>query len=205
MKYYIGDMHLFHKNVTDEGTNFDNRPFKNLEEMHEYVIEYWNNTITNGDEVYIIGDFCWKENEDAISFVSKLKGRKILIIGNHENLSDYRYSKLFDEIVYQKTVKDQIDGRQVSILLSHFPYAFWAKNNCKTSDRNDRKHDIHFYGHVHKSKEEFLYRKFLKELELEGIYCKAYKTVSMMSNMYYIPRTAKEIVESGNNYYEQYK
>ena len=25
MNYYISDLHLFHKNVTDEGSNFDNR------------------------------------------------------------------------------------------------------------------------------------------------------------------------------------
>ena len=31
MNYYISDLHLFHKNVTDEGFNFDGRPFKTLE------------------------------------------------------------------------------------------------------------------------------------------------------------------------------
>lgn len=31
MNYYIGDLHLFHRNVTDEGKNFDNRPFKTLD------------------------------------------------------------------------------------------------------------------------------------------------------------------------------
>ena len=35
MNYYISDLHLFHKNVTGEGSNFDNRPFKTLDEMHK--------------------------------------------------------------------------------------------------------------------------------------------------------------------------
>lgn len=39
MNYYISDMHLFHKNVTKEGNNFDNRPFNSLAEMHEYMKE----------------------------------------------------------------------------------------------------------------------------------------------------------------------
>lgn len=43
MNYYISDLHLFHKNVTDEGTNFDNRPFKTMEEMHKTIKENWNN------------------------------------------------------------------------------------------------------------------------------------------------------------------
>ena len=62
-------MHLFHKNVTAEGSNFDNRPFQTLEEMHETIKTNWNNTVTNADHVYILGDLAWKENEDAISFI----------------------------------------------------------------------------------------------------------------------------------------
>ena len=42
MNYYISDLHFFHKNVTDEGTNFDNRPFKTMEEMHETIKENWS-------------------------------------------------------------------------------------------------------------------------------------------------------------------
>ncbi len=53
-------------NVTDEGINFDNRPFKTLNEMHNIIKERWNNVITNSDHVYILGDLAWKENEDSI-------------------------------------------------------------------------------------------------------------------------------------------
>ena len=56
MNYYISDMHFFHKNVTKEGNNFDNRPFNSLTEMHQYMKEKWNSKITNGDTVYILGD-----------------------------------------------------------------------------------------------------------------------------------------------------
>ena len=48
MNYYISDMHFFHKNVTKEGNNFDNRPFNSLAEMHEYMKERWNRKVTNG-------------------------------------------------------------------------------------------------------------------------------------------------------------
>lgn len=42
MNYYISDLHLFHRNVTRAGKNFDNRPFDNLEEMHSIIKEKWN-------------------------------------------------------------------------------------------------------------------------------------------------------------------
>ena len=31
MNFYISDLHLFHKNVTRAGKDFDDRPFDNLE------------------------------------------------------------------------------------------------------------------------------------------------------------------------------
>ena len=48
MNYYISDLHLFHKNVTRAGKDFDNRPFDNLEEMHSIIKEKWNAKVTNG-------------------------------------------------------------------------------------------------------------------------------------------------------------
>ena len=66
MNYYISDLHLFHKNVTNEGSNFDNRPFDTLEEMHKVIKENWNSKVTNADHVYILGDLAWKENEDKL-------------------------------------------------------------------------------------------------------------------------------------------
>ena len=55
MNRYISDLHLGHANVI----KFDNRPFKNLEEMHERIITNWNKVTNKNDTVYILGDFCW--------------------------------------------------------------------------------------------------------------------------------------------------
>lgn len=62
MNYYISDLHLFHKNVTNEGSNFDNRPFNTMKKMHDVIKKNWNSKITNADHVYILGDLTWKES-----------------------------------------------------------------------------------------------------------------------------------------------
>ena len=51
MNYYIGDLHLFNRNQTDEGRNYDRRPFATVEEMNQYILERWNAKINNGDTV----------------------------------------------------------------------------------------------------------------------------------------------------------
>ena len=56
MNYYISDLHLFFKSQTEEGINYDKRPYKTIEEMNMDILEKWNRKITNGDTVYILGD-----------------------------------------------------------------------------------------------------------------------------------------------------
>lgn len=92
MNYYIGDLHLFNRNQTEEGRNYDGRPFATADEMNRYILEHWNAKITNGDTVYILGDMAMRGKNDALlALVAQLKGKKILFRGNHDDLSDYRY------------------------------------------------------------------------------------------------------------------
>lgn len=54
----------------------------------EKIVEDWNNKVTNDDIVLIAGDISWAMKlEDALldlQWISKLKGKKILIRGNHD-------------------------------------------------------------------------------------------------------------------------
>lgn len=189
-------MHLFHKNVTAEGSNFDNRPFQTLEEMHETIKINWNNTVTNADHVYILGDLTWKENEDAISFVSKLKGNKHLVVGNHDRVKDQRYKQLFVEVCDYKEVKDKINGKEYNVVLSHYPLAFWNHQHHYRRDGEEYKvWSIQLYGHVHNSNEEIIFQDFIKSLnEKYDIKCIAKNVGCMMNHMNYTPRTLAEII-----------
>ena len=203
--YYISDTHLFHKNVTDEGTNFDRRPFKTIEEMHEVIKNNWNSRVTGADRVYIVGDMCWKHNESSISLVAQLKGVKHLIIGNHDDVKDQRYRQLFNEVVPYKELDDVIDGKRYRVVLSHYPIMFWNHQHKFTKEGNEYKRwAIQLYGHVHNSVEEEIFKSFLVQLNNKyGIACEAYNVGCMMDYMGYTPRTLKEIYfHSGGGYTE---
>ena len=195
MNYYISDLHFFHKNVTDEGRNFDNRPFKTLEEMHEKIKANWNSRVTGADHVYILGDMCWKENENSISLVAQLKGVKSLVLGNHDSIKDQRYRQLFNEIVTYKEINDVVNGVVYRVVMSHFPIAFWNLQHKTTEGGHKRnKWAIHLYGHVHNSREEDIYQEFIGKLNTEySISCEAYNVGCMMPYMDYMPRNLDEI------------
>ena len=52
----------------------------------ENSVDKWNKTIAKGDFVYILGDFCLGNKEYTEKILNRLKGRKFLIRGNHDNL-----------------------------------------------------------------------------------------------------------------------
>lgn len=194
MNYYISDLHLFHKNVTDEGSNFDNRPFRTLEEMHQTIKERWNSIVTNGDHVFCLGDLAWKENEEVIQFVSTLKGNKHLILGNHDKIKDQRYKQLFVEIINYKEIKDVVNGKEYHVIMSHYPIAFWNHQHHYRRDGKEYKTwAIQLYGHLHNSMEEKYFQEFIKKINNDyNIKCIAKNVGCMLWD--YTPKTLQEIL-----------
>lgn len=195
LNLYISDLHLFHKNVTKEGSNFDNRPFKTLDEMHEVIKKNWNETVTNADHVYILGDLSWTQNEDAIQFVSTLRGNKHLILGNHDRVTDQRYKQLFTEVVNYKEVRDVVDGKEYHLVLSHYPISFWNhQHKYRRDGKEQNTWSVHLYGHVHNSVEDKYYQDFIKKLNNDcNIKCVAKNVGCMKHN--FKPVTLKELLE----------
>lgn len=189
MNYYISDLHLFH----EASIRFDNRPFASLDEMHKAIVEHWNHKITNGDTVYILGDISLRgKKEELIALVATLKGRKVLIRGNHDDLSDYRYQQLFYEIVDYKEVHDSVGGRNYDLVLSHYPIFSW---------KNMGRGTYLLYGHTHDNAEDEYYQKCLSQMtknecrHIQGATPRAINVGCMKPWMSYEPRSLKEIVD----------
>ena len=56
MRYYISDLHFFHEKLNDE---MDIRGFRNVEEIHNYIIKRLNTRVNKRDEVIILGDLSY--------------------------------------------------------------------------------------------------------------------------------------------------
>ena len=80
MYYFISDTHFYHKRVIE----FEQRPFKSLEHMHEELIKRWNQRVKEDDTVIIVGDFNFGGVSQRNKLFKILKGHKVLIKGNHD-------------------------------------------------------------------------------------------------------------------------
>lgn len=125
MIYYISDLHFGYQDVIE----MDGRPFETIEEMDAALIRLWNEWVTEVDDVYIVGDFAYRNAYAATWYLQQLKGRKHLIIGNHDRytIRGTKAMECFASVEKMNWVMD--NGRTVS--LCHFPA-------CHTG-RTDRK------------------------------------------------------------------
>ena len=148
--YYIADLHLGHANVI----RFDNRPFADLNEMHNTILDNWNKTVTGNDTVYILGDMIWAKESEWPFWLGPLAGKKVLITGNHDPKQfSAATKKFFQDIKDYKDIAD--NGRRV--LLCHYAMPFHMaaySDNCYM-----------LYGHVHNTREYTFLEKFRKEIK----------------------------------------
>ena len=190
-------MHLFCRNQTREGNhNWDDRPFDTVQEMNGTILQKWNNKITNADTVIIAGDISLRGKNDAlIALVSQLKGKKILLVGNHDQVEDYRYRQLFEEICDYKELTIAFGGKSYKVACSHYPYLLWNGQHRGT---------IFLYAHAHNSVEHAFYQDCIRrmneseELSLRrqgGQKIIAINVGCMMPYMGYEPRTLQELLQ----------
>lgn len=180
---YISDTHFGHSNII----RYDNRPFWSFKEMDEALVRNWNETVNNADTVYILGDFSWYDEKETLEILNKLSGKKVLIKGNHDRLSQ-AVAKCFVKICDYLEITD--NGTRV--VMSHYPMLFW---NGQFRD------SVHLYGHIHNSHQWNCCRSWQKELrQLQDLPMRMYNVGCMMPYMDYTPKSLEEIIIEGEKY-----
>ena len=131
MIFYTADLHFHYKPFLPD------RPFASVEEMDEAMIRLWNETVTDEDTVYVVGDVGYNGGYVPGDALGRLRGRKHLIRGNHDTGFE-NAPKLFD---YFETVTDfnEIDDGETHILLCHYPILY-------------RKRGYMIHGHLHQAR-----------------------------------------------------
>lgn len=111
--FFTSDTHFGHANII----RFCKRPFENVEEMNEVLIENWNKVVSDDDTVFHLGDFAFGGSNVWKEIIPRLKGHINLIIGNHDRKNLRQgYMSLFNMVVPQIEIED------TSIYLNHYPF-----------------------------------------------------------------------------------
>jgi calcineurin-like phosphoesterase family protein len=113
-RWLISDTHFGHEKII----LYESRPFSTIQEMDRTIIKNWNESINKKDKVFLLGDFCFRYGREKVEkLVKRLKGYKILIIGNHDyDRSNAWWSEVgFNEVSRYPIIVDEF------YIFSHYP------------------------------------------------------------------------------------
>lgn len=155
--WFTSDLHFSHKNILKYSKGRE-LAFNIPSELNEYdkiklhderLIELWNKTIGKSDKVYILGDFAFADRESTKAILSKLKGSKFLILGNHdgssENQSGFEQIVQYKEIIFKKENFDFLE-EDFGIFCCHYAMLTWDRKQYGVCQ---------VMGHSHGSMDEF--------------------------------------------------
>lgn len=138
--YLWADLHLNHGGILRHCP----RPWHTAKQMNAALIELWNGVVLNeSDEVWFLGDFGMHapsnpDTDDLGVLFWKLRGRKHLIVGNHDVKNPQTLRLPWESIDVLTELKR--DGRRA--VLCHYPLESWPGMHHGAA---------HFHGHCHGS------------------------------------------------------
>jgi calcineurin-like phosphoesterase family protein len=135
--FFTSDTHFFHKQVLVH----NNRPFKDLEDHDNGMIDNWNSVVPEDGNIFMAGDFAFTGDIGKIrDLIDRLNGKIWWIMGNHD------FSNKLDRSI----IAQMVDGRQMDtatvllkednnqrLFISHYPHMAWPRD-C-----------FHLFGHLH--------------------------------------------------------
>ena len=133
--FLYADPHFSHQGVCEftryEGSEL--RPWNTREEMDEALVENFNNTVSENDKVYMLGDITMRDK--YLEVLERLNCKNLVLIkGNHDIGKLNRYSRYFRDIrAYQV-----LNG----CILSHIP----IHPECLA------RFGVNIHGHLHSNR-----------------------------------------------------
>lgn len=137
--FVASDHHINHKNILNFKNDVD-KPiragFRDVDHMNQTMVDNHNSVVTDQDKVYFLGDVHFGSKEEADAILSQMKGKKRLILGNHDDGKSWVLNKHFDKILMWRIFKEH------STILSHVPLHESTMNEGS---------QFNVHGHIHQN------------------------------------------------------
>lgn len=135
--FFISDLHFSHRNIfkhCPKRLKICNAKDENdIDAWDEWLTQKWNLTISKKDIVYILGDFSFGTRDKVKNLLSKLNGRKFLILGNHDKSSE-GLTQYFEQITQQKMVTFKKSSHSFldedfTVFMCHYALLTWPQKH----------------------------------------------------------------------------
>lgn len=132
-KFVYSDPHFDSERIIINGK----RPFNNVQEMNQALIEKYNATVGKQDVCYWLGDIMYGATKEKVAKILKqMHGRKFLIMGNHDRGHSETW---WASCGFEKVFSHPIYDAEHFIILSHEPLEEFGNMSPI----------INYHGHIH--------------------------------------------------------
>jgi calcineurin-like phosphoesterase family protein len=158
--FHTSDTHFGHARILE----LCNRPFRDVTEMGETIVENWNSVVPPTGRVYHHGDVALGPIMESLKWVSKLNGEIVLIDGNHDRRfmakNDAQRAKWeqiyldagFSAIYPNLSLVNFASLPVPAVNLSHFPYEGDSHDGDRFESRRLEDNGVPLlHGHTHSS------------------------------------------------------
>lgn len=136
--FFISDTHWGHANVI----LYSSRPFSDVADMNEKLIENWNDIVKPGDLVYHLGDFAFLKVDEIRKLCKRLNGSIHLCLGNHDKEIRKHKNELQNSAFASIQDYKEISHDKNKIILFHYSLRVWNRSHHNS---------IACFGHSHGS------------------------------------------------------
>lgn len=185
--FATSDWHIGHEKVIE----LDRRPFRNLDHMHEVLINNFNSTVPKDSVTYFLGDVGLCSGDLVRSVIEQLNGAKVLILGNHDGGMSKMYRLGFDVVLNAASL--WVANQEVT--MSHCPLkGVWREDTTDMKGAHpesmwhgDHKQhrftvgnhgQFHIHGHIHSPNGGKSQRILDKQFDV-GVVANNYRPVSL--------------------------
>lgn len=149
MNYFISDTHFYHYQLL-EPNDFAPRHFKDGKAMNQSMIDAWNARVDDNDTVYHLGDISMRPqntptDEETFEMLDQLNGHMILIKGNHDYRSLFKYLNKHNTMMSDGVMRFRFED--VGALLKFDHMQFYCTHYPMLLGKVQQ--IINLHGHIH--------------------------------------------------------
>jgi calcineurin-like phosphoesterase family protein len=120
------------------------RPFENVDEMNQVMVENWNRAVSGDDTIYHLGDFTLEDSHHFTKWVSQLNGNIKILPGSHDQpwLKDFVKSEKVQVLapLVSLELHESTGEYTPVIVLCHYSMQVWDRSSQGA---------WHLFGHSH--------------------------------------------------------
>ena len=139
MVFVTSDLHFAH----DRAFIWEARGYKSVQEMNDEQLRKFNETVSDEDEVWILGDLVLGDIDAGMEYLKQLKGKIHVCLGNHDTA---RREQAYRDLGWDVQLCARMKYKKISFYLSHYPTI-----THNIDEKELWQVVVNLYGHTHQT------------------------------------------------------